>query len=1021
VNQDTRLIGRATELARLDAALRRGQAGLPSLVLIAGEAGIGKSRLLAEFLERARAQDAAVMVGACVPMVELHLPYAPVLDALRGLVLAGSSRCPPDLLRPVATELVDLADARASTPPEDQAHLFRLFLTAVGKLAENGTVVLAIEDLHWADLSTISLLGFLHRRLRGDPVVVVATYRDEELAGHPARDWLAEAVRLDSTVHVRLPRFGRVDAVAHLAEVTGAQPDNDLVDAVLARSAGNPLYAELLVDGGAGRGPIDAGAGRGPIDAGPGAAEPLPDTISELALRRFRWLSPRARTIVQMASVGWPGVRHEVLHDLAGGSEVDLAEALREATEYHLLVADPDTDVYSFAHVVMREAVYGDLLPAARRRWHRRIGELLATHPEWAASDVHRETAYHARVTGNDAVALAAGTRAGFAAVASGAFAEGYAQFRCVLRRWDRVPDAARLAGADRAALLGATAAAAHVLGRDESAAGLAAAALESVGDVEPARIATMCERLGGYLATAARPACAQAAYRRGLAVAATAGADTMAAPVQARLTAGLATLAAGWSRLTDAHRYAEAALALARGAGAAAPALAHGAGAAGERSAAEALARHALGVARVLAGRPADGLRELRAALDAYRSGTVLDVDADLAAHHDLGWCLIRCGRADEALTVSLRAIDAARAAGRGRQAGGLLLCSAAEAAIALGRWPEAHAWLVEAAAGGLCGWRELPLHLVSARLAVARGDRADAARHLDLAGRLLHPGTAPPRARWQLAAETAESAAWLGDLEAATAVIDDGLAAVSGTEEEPLAGKLYAVGLRVAADVAVRTRAHRSDPAPLLARVEALLDRSRKLADLPELAAFAALAEAEAARAHADSGAPGFWRAALHAWDDLADPYAAAYAGFRLAEAMVATASPEPPHAVLRTAWRRAADLEAAPLRAELDALARSHRVRVAEPTGGAPAEAGTGSVDMRLTRREFEVLHRLAAGESNGDIAAALFISTKTASVHVSNILRKLGAANRRDAARAARVLGLTGPPTVRSQSG
>jgi DNA-binding NarL/FixJ family response regulator len=426
--------------------------------------------------------------------------------------------------------------------------------------------------------------------------------------------------------------------------------------------------------------------------------------------------------------------------------------------------------------------------------------------------------------------------------------------------------------------------------------------------------------------------------------------------------------------------------------------------------------------MAQVLAGRPADGLRELRAALDAYRTKPALDIDADLAARLDLGWCLIRCGRAGEALTVSLEALDAARATGRGSQAGGLLLCTAAEAAIALGRWPEAGAWLAEAAAGGLRGWSEIRLHLVSVRLAVAQGDRTGAAWHLDRAarhvdrGRLPHSGTAPPRARWLLAAETAEAAAWIGDLDAATAAIDDGLSAVSGTGEEPLAGRLYAIGLRVAGDVAVRARAHRADAAPALARVEGLLDRSRKLVGLPELAAFAALAEAEAARAHADSGAPGFWREALHAWDGLADPYAAAYAGFRLAEAMIATASPDPPDAALRTAWRRATDLDAAPLRAELDALARSHRVRVAEPAGDTQPVAGDGSVDMRLTRREFEVLHRLAAGDSNGDIAAALFISTKTASVHVSNILRKLGAANRRDAARAARVLGLTGPSPV-----
>jgi DNA-binding CsgD family transcriptional regulator len=991
-----RLVGRTDELARLDAALRRGLAGLPSLVLIAGEAGVGKSRLLAEFLGRARAHDAAVMVGACVPMVELHLPYAPALDALRGLVLAGSSRCPPGLLGPVGTELVELADARAETgagaPPADSsatpAHLFRLFLTAVGKLAENGAVVLAIEDLHWADLSTISLLGFLHRRLRADPVVVVATYREEELAGHPARDWLAEAVRLDSTVHVRLPRLRRPDAVAHLAEVTGTDPpDADLVDAVLARSGGNPLHTELLVAAGAGT-PVEDDT------TGPGVAAPLPDTLSELALRRFRWLGPPAREVVRIASVCWPGVRHELLRALADRPEPELADALREATEYHLLVADPETDTYSFIHVVMREAVYGDLLPAQRRRWHARIAELLAAHPEWAASDVHRESAYHARVTGDDAEAVAAGARAGFAAVAAGAVAEGYEQFRCVLRRWDRVPDPARLAGVDRVALLAAAAAAAHELGRDAVAARLAEEALDRARDDEPVRAAMLCERLGAYLVAAARPLRAEAAYRRGLALV-----GEGPAPVRARLMAGLAGLAAGWSRLADAQRHAEAALMIARDAGAGAE---------------QGLSRHALGVSRVLAGRPADGLRELRAALSADGLG----VDADLAIRLDLAWCLIRCGRAAEALAVSLRALDTARAAGRGRRAGGLLLCAAAEAATALGRWSEARNWLAEAAAGGL---RTFALPLGSARLAIACGDHAGAARYLDLAGRLLDPRTAPARSRWLLAAENAELSAWRGNLSAATAALDDGLSAVSDTDEEALAGRLYAVGLRVAGDVAVHARAQRRAE-PTLARVEALLDRSRKLADLSELAAYAALGEAEAARAHADPGGPGFWRAALHAWDGLADPYAAAYAGFRLAESMVATAKPDPPDAVLRDAWRRATDLGAAPLLAEICALARSHRVRLtdttADPAAVPASDVTRGSADGRLTRREIEVLHRVAAGESNGDIAAALFISTKTASVHVSNILRKLGAANRRDAARAARVLGLTGPDHLTS---
>src|SRR5687767_14051821 len=140
----SRLIGRDAELADLADVLRRGLAGQPCLVLLAGETGIGKSRLLDEFLANARAAGAAVMVGACVPMIELHLPYAPVLDALRALLRSGARRHPADLLGPVVTDLVNLADVR-DTPPD----LFRWFLRAFGRLTEDGPVVLAIEDLHW--------------------------------------------------------------------------------------------------------------------------------------------------------------------------------------------------------------------------------------------------------------------------------------------------------------------------------------------------------------------------------------------------------------------------------------------------------------------------------------------------------------------------------------------------------------------------------------------------------------------------------------------------------------------------------------------------------------------------------------------------------------------------------------------------------------------------------------------------------------------------------------------------------
>jgi DNA-binding CsgD family transcriptional regulator len=381
-----------------------------------------------------------------------------------------------------------------------------------------------------------------------------------------------------------------------------------------------------------------------------------------------------------------------------------------------------------------------------------------------------------------------------------------------------------------------------------------------------------------------------------------------------------------------------------------------------------------------------------------------------------DLAGALVLAGQPDQAIAVALRAAESVVATGHAQQVGGQLLCHAAEAAIGLGRWVQAREWLDRAAAGGLRGPRSLPLPLLSARLATAQGDLDAARRAIDRARRLVPPGS-PPEAVRAIAETTAELAAVSAMArQREPEAVEHAFGGDQVRADDVLAGRLYAVALRIVADAAERARAQRRPGVvdALAGQVEDLLDRSRKLADLPDQSAYAAQCAAEAARAYADPEAPGYWRAALRAWEALGRPYESGYAGLRLAEAIARDAAGESPEPVLRTAWQVAERLGAVPLRREIEALARSHRLRLSTSGPDVPepcsSTAEPSPVDQPLTKRELEVLHRIAAGESNGDIAAALYISTKTASVHVSNILRKLGAANRRDAARAARLLGL-----------
>src|SRR6266511_2858877 len=257
------LVGRVAEAAQLWAAFERAVAGSPATVVVAGEAGVGKTRLVSELLARARAHGALTLVGGCLDVGEGVVAYAPMVEALRALgellgpeelerVLAGArpalARLVPELGAPVASVSSRGGSVGAeATGVLEPGRLFELLLGVLHRLAERGAVLLVVEDLHWADRSTRNLLGFLVRNLRGG-VALVLTYRSDELhRRHPLRGFLAELERSGRVERLELGRLGRRELGELLAGILGEPPAPALVDEILARSEGNPFFAEELL------------------------------------------------------------------------------------------------------------------------------------------------------------------------------------------------------------------------------------------------------------------------------------------------------------------------------------------------------------------------------------------------------------------------------------------------------------------------------------------------------------------------------------------------------------------------------------------------------------------------------------------------------------------------------------------------------------------------------------------------------------------------------------------------------
>jgi DNA-binding CsgD family transcriptional regulator/tetratricopeptide (TPR) repeat protein len=591
--------------------------------------------------------------------------------------------------------------------------------------------------------------------------------------------------------------------------------------------------------------------------------------------------------------------------------------------------------------------------------------------------------------------ALLAWVAAGLAAERAHAFAEADSHYQRALQLWERVPDPGRPAGLDRVDLLARAAEAAALTGAVERAVALLEEALDRVDPgAEPIRAAVLLASLGADRRTARDNPGALAAHQQAERLLTGAPPSTE----RARVLASHALTLNMISETPEAIRYCEEAIAVARVVGARAE---------------EARALDLLGACldHVDPDRAIALHREARRIAE-----EVGDAETVVGTYMNLSHVLAGVGRDHEALDDAQEGYQRARQLGLERAIGSYVAANLANCLLEAGRWDECEQLTGELLPGD--SWCASELLACRGRLLARRGDFAAAREQLDRSLRLSAPSE-----RGEPLFGLAELALWEGRHDDARAAVDEGLRWYAEVDPEGVVPLMlipwYTLFLRLEADRAERAAARRAQAEVAGARrraatVVAEVDRLARdpKATYPNITGRLLVAQAELSRLEGNSS-PERWQAATAAWNRLERPFDSAYAGYRQAEALLAGGgSRTQVEATLRAAHQTTVTLGAGPLRREVELLAQRGRLRLAEPvdTITSPEAPPSPAASLGLTRREVEVLALVAEGRTNRQIGQALFITPKTASIHVSRILAKLGVAGRGEAAATAHRLGL-----------
>jgi DNA-binding CsgD family transcriptional regulator/tetratricopeptide (TPR) repeat protein len=969
------LIGRDAELDALRDQLGIGAstAGSGSAVLLGGDAGVGKTRLLTELRDLAVTHGWQVVAGHCLDLADTALPYLPFTEILGRVaaehpdVVARVLEEHPALGRLQAGRRVRQADGGADDQSLERGDVFDAVHALLEQAAAEAPLLVVVEDTHWADRSTRDMLSFLFGRPYVAPVALVVSYRSDDLhRRHPLRRQLGEWARLPVVERLQLEPLPAA-AVRRLVQRLHPDPIREpQVAGIVSRAEGNPFFVEELV---------------GAMWAGGGS---VPGDLADVLLARLDRLDDQAREVVRIASVAGRSVSHHLLAQVCDLDPAALEAALRAAVEGNVLVA-AGPESYAFRHALLGESVYDDLLPGERVRLHATYAEVLRTG---RAPGAAAELAKHARLGQDHHTALLAAIEAGNDAMRVGGPEEAAHHFRQALTLTTD-PAVGPLDEVDLPLLVtratDALIAAGHI--------GKAAAVVREQLDLLPAdapdasrgQLLTALARALIHLDTEDDP--------RAVVAEAVALLPAPLTTVRAKALALQARVLAGFGDVEEARQAGLEALGIAQR---------------------DDMPRLVTDILTTLVGLD----REQRSDEIQHALLDVIDKARDAGAVNSEIRGLYLLGRLhqdradhDESMETFAQAVAVGAAAGTPwTPFAGVARFMEAAVAHASGRW-DAAVQLCRVEGQAPPADYEAMFRALEATIRAARGDRTVADQLAQLRSQWSFEGLV---GIWGSSAEL-ELHEQHADVDGALESYDLVVTTLKTTWRELFQARLRLAALTLgvlgtaSATLSAGERSSRHADAARLHddghRVHAF-HREEGVRFGPEAVAWIQRLDAEWLRWRwrAQVEPPDeaelveAWRETERLFDAYGNVFELARVRARLAGVLRLTGDDAAARTAGDLAREAARALGAQPLLAELTAQGS---------TGGRIAPAS----DV-LTPREREILALVAEGRTNGEIGKQLFIATKTVSVHVSNILGKLGAASRTEAAALARRRGLLG---------
>jgi DNA-binding CsgD family transcriptional regulator len=966
----------------------RGDLGLAGLLLV-GEAGIGKS-LLVEVVADDVAEKVAVSTGWCMPAD--GLPLLPIIDVLRtlserdgdGLLESLAAEC-PGFVREEMARLLPEQSGPPSRPAdiEPEAGRRRMFdairrILTVWGARQHAAVI--IEDVHWADRETCELLDYLLSPGRKTGVPMVMTCRAEQLVTAEFAAWLERWQRLDGVRRVDLAALTAEDTAGQIASLLDRPIPRRFATDTFKRSEGNPFFTEQLV------------AWAAAADFGPAALTGLPPGLTSLLLSRTRQLSGSAREILSVLSVAARPLTEPDIAMLTGLPAVKTRRSLSKLQRLNLL-RPPRGDGVELRHVLLAEAVAADLLPAERRDVHARVADLfIARNDAGDAADI----CGHLAAAGRTADELRWRVLAASEAERIFALTAAAQHWQRVIALWDDIADAESITGMSYFDAYVKTREALSDSGDGAAAGALTEAVFRRLGSSVTGELAVRMYRLLGHHRELDLPNAAQTAY-------------ATAIEIGDRLPPSRDYIFA-------LHEYAQLSQVQ------------------GDYSATDGLFERAL-----MAGR-AGGFRDLeQQSLAAHAESLVdrglfepararieqsMNVALDNAPHVRWAtWNALAYDYVFASMNELRRAIASTLPAIRNAERAGLgdyltvqmLRANVVEAWTELGDVTTAAEFLDPLTTGQPARDTAF-IYLQRAYLDFLRGRLADAEafwlRDADV------PWGYSLNQRWELSWRRAEFELWRRQPAQALAAVGPLLEDMLDTDMARMTARLFALAARAYADLGQTDLQHTGPSASELDRLIDLAARAKLdpfAGPMPVTAqADGLLTRAEATRA-TGRPAPDIWDQAAASFDALERPHRAGYARWRQAEALLASGGHQTQAAeILRKAATSAA--QHMPLTQAIHDLAQRARITLSttDAPSSAASEASEVATPFGLTDREMAVLRLVGHGKTNSEIGATLYISRKTASVHVSNIMRKLQAGSRVQAATIAERAGLLTSP-------